>query len=502
MSPKGSRCSDRSDAKKGWGEALSDSERPKAHALRDRAHLVASTFCAGGHLLALVITVGMLGAMALAQTPPEEPAVGEPGQTEAEESPEAPTSQPVAEEEEPKSVLEALLTGERATGDWGGARPWLEECGVTFDMTLTTFFQSVAHGGLNTRRAHTILGVNALELTLDLGKMKLIPGGTMYVYATNSWGESPTTRGWTGDLFDVNGIELGNHPINVHELWYEQALLDNKLRVRFGRIMLPNSFDTNAFAFDTTLDFTNWGLNHAANIPFPAKAWGAIGAQAFFTPCDWFHVGAGLADAQGELGQTGFHTAFHEDGYFFSIYEFGFTPKWETGWGKLPGNYRLGLWHDPQPKPVFFDDLGGRRQAVPMRRDDVGFYTSLDQMIFRENPAVEGDEQGLGLFFRYSHAHGDVNTIEDFWSVGGQYRGLLPTRDDDVLGVGVAQGILSDELRRTGADPHRETAIEVYYNIQLLPWLSLAPDFQWILCPGGENGRDAFVAGLRLKMAF
>jgi hypothetical protein len=214
----------------------------------------------------------MLGAMALAQTPPEEPAVGEPGQTEAEESPEAPTSQPVAEEEEPKSVLEALLTGERATGDWGGARPWLEECGVTFDMTLTTFFQSVAHGGLNTRRAHTILGVNALELTLDLGKMKLIPGGTMYVYATNSWGESPTTRGWTGDLFDVNGIELGNHPINVHELWYEQALLDNKLRVRFGRIMLPNSFDTNAFAFDTTLDFTNWGLNHAANIPFPAKA--------------------------------------------------------------------------------------------------------------------------------------------------------------------------------------------------------------------------------------
>jgi hypothetical protein len=93
----------------------------------------------------LVITVGMLGAMALAQTPPEEPAVGEPGQTEAEESPEAPTSQPVAEEEEPKSVLEALLTGERATGDWGGARPWLEECGVTFDMTLTTFFQSVAH---------------------------------------------------------------------------------------------------------------------------------------------------------------------------------------------------------------------------------------------------------------------------------------------------------------------------------------------------------------------
>jgi carbohydrate-selective porin OprB len=71
-----------------------------------------------------------------------------------------------------------------------------------------------------------------------------------------------------------------------------------------------------------------------------------------------------------------------------------------------------------------------------------------------------------------------------------------------VLAVGVAQGVLSEAMRSAGYDPHRETALELYYNIRLLPWLWLTPDFQWILRPGGEDGRDAFVAGLRLQAAF
>ena len=71
--------------------------------------------------------------------------------------------------------------------------------------------------------------------------------------------------------------------------------------------------------------------------------------------------------------------------------------------------------------------------------------------------------------------------------MGGQYKGLVPTRDNDVLAFGVAQGILSQRLRLTGVEPHRETALELYHNIQLLPWLTLTPDFQWILCPGGRE---------------
>jgi len=177
-------------------------------------------------------------------------------------------------------------------------------------------------------------------------------------------------------------------------------------------------------------------------------------------------------------------------------------PVFKTARGELPGAYRLGMWYDPQRKDRFFNDLGGRRRTVPVKTDDVGFYLSFDQLVFKEVPAAAEDSQGLGLFLRYGFAHGDVNAVENFWSLGAQYQGLIPTRDDDVLGFGVAQGILSEQLRKTGADPDRETVLELYYNALVFPWVTVTPDFQWILNPGGENGRDAFVAGMRVQMSF
>jgi porin len=126
----------------------------------------------------------------------------------------------------------------------------------------------------------------------------------------------------------------------------------------------------------------------------------------------------------------------------------------------------------------------------------------MDQMIFRENPDDDTDEQGLGMFFRYGFARDEVNEIEHFWSVGGQYLGLIPTRDEDVLGFGFAQGILSRKLRSLeGGD--RESVYEVYYAAQILPWLAITPDFQYIVNPGADkHGRDAFVAGVRVQMSF
>jgi len=389
------------------------------------------------------------------------------------------------------------LRNKRLTGDWWGARPWLEERGVEFNLGLTSIFQQNARGGLRTRNAHRVSGSHDAELTLDLGAMDLVKGGRLYALAEGSW-DYGVSR-YVGDLFGVNTDAAGPQEVQLTELWYEQSFFDDRLRIRFGKLDLTIDFDTNAYANDETVQFLNGGLVNTANIPFPDPG---HGLQLVATPCDWFYFAAGVADAEADVRETGFRTAYHGANNVFSIYEFGLTPTFESPWGRLPGNYRFGLWYDPQPKPVFFNDLGGPRRTVPLRRDDTGFYASFDQAIFRENPSIEGDEQGLGMFFRYGYAHADVNAIANFWSLGAQYRGLIPTRDDDVLAFGVAQGILSEQMRRTGADPHRETALELYYSLQLFPWLWISPDFQWILRPGGENGRDAFVAGLRLQMAF
>ena len=155
---------------------------------------------------------------------------------------------------------------------------------------------------------------------------------------------------------------------------------------------------------------------------------------------------------------------------------------------------------DGSRKEVFgrIDSSTGR---LDRDRGHRGAYLSFDQLAFRE---LADPEQGLGLFARYGYADQDVNTIEHFWSLGFQYRGLLPGRDGDVLGLAMYQSITSDRLQeRVDSDFGREIGVELYYRIALLPWLDVTPDAQFISNPGGRSSvRDAVVVVLRLRATF
>lgn len=392
-----------------------------------------------------------------------------------------------------------VATTEQLTGDWGGARSWLEDRGVSTALSLTVIYQNNVHGGERTKHAGRVSGSYDVEVTADLKKMGIGWGGELYLYGQGGWDEGVGGRGYVGELIGVNDDAIGDRSLDVVEAWYERSFLDDRLRVRLGKINLGVDFFTNAYANDSTAQFLNSALAIAPEIPLPGDGIGHIGAQFVATPVEWFYFGAGVADAQADFRETGLNTAFHDEDYFFSLYEFGFMPIWKTERGGLPGNYRFGVWYDPQPKAEFFDDLDGRRR-VPYKRDDLGFYTSMDQFVFKEKAGDDADGQGLGLFCRYGFTHAEVNEIEHFWNAGVQYQGLIPTRDDDVLGIGVAQGVLSHLIGRRGDRPHRETVLEFYYNARLAPWITISPDFQWIFDPGGtRTGQDALVIGLRVQ---
>ncbi len=68
-----------------------------------------------------------------------------------------------------------------------------------------------------------------------------------------------------------------------------------------------------------------------------------------------------------------------------------------------------------------------------------------------------------------------------------------------VLGVGYGTGRLA-----LGAHSARhESVMEVYYNAQLTPWLSVSPSIQYIFNPGGLAGvNDAVIVGLRAQISF
>ena len=60
---------------------------------------------------------------------------------------------------------------------------------------------------------------------------------------------------------------------------------------------------------------------------------------------------------------------------------------------------------------------------------------------------------------------------------------------------------LSDEPG-AGFTDDAELAVELFYKVQLGPWVALKPDLQYIANPGGAGLDDAWVATLRLELVY
>ena len=77
----------------------------------------------------------------------------------------------------------------------------------------------------------------------------------------------------------------------------------------------------------------------------------------------------------------------------------------------------------------------------------------------------------------------------------------MATRDKDVLGFGVGQGICADEYRRVHPGADRETVYELCYAFHMAPWPIISPDLLYITNTGGDkDDPDTIAAGPRLGM--
>jgi porin len=402
-----------------------------------------------------------------------------------------------------KSSEEDVLCGiwerETLTNDLFGLNTALADSGIEMALSTTQIYQQNVRGGTSTHRgAGRFSGSYELELEADLEKLIGVEGGNLYILTEGSYSDGIDAPS-VGSFFGVNGDAGGNRSIDVTELWYEQAMLEGSLRVRFGKLNLtggfehhncPVSFDCSSYANDEAVQFLNGALVNNPSIPFPENG---LGIAVHYSSTRLWYVSAAVADAQADARETGFKTTFQDEAYFFYIFETGITPQLSSDNGPLQGAYRAGLWYDPQPK--------AHSDSSENYRDDVGFYVTCDQMLIKENDDTE-DNQGLGGFFRFGYADSKKNDLANFWSIGFQYHGLLDDRDDDVIGLGFAQGFFSDYASTTYTDDY-ESALELYYNIQVTPWLNVSPSIQYIANPGGdETVRDAVVLGVRAQMSF
>jgi len=395
---------------------------------------------------------------------------------------------------------QAVRQQETATNFPLGLYDSLSEIGMELQLGVTNVYQQNVHGGLSThRRAGRFSGSYDLELSADMEKLAGIENGSVYVLTEGVWSKSAgIDEPAVGSFFGVNGDARDRRAMDVTELWYEHAFLGGACRIRLGKMDLtggfehhncPVAFDCSNFANDETTQFLNNALINNPTIPFPDYG---LGVGVHYGPDEVWYVSAAVADAQADIRETGFGTAFHEEDYLFCIFETGITPQLRSINGPLQGAYRLGMWYDPQDKERFSD---GRA-----RRDDTGFYLTFDQMLCKENNDPE-DGQGFAAFGRYGWASSKVNEVTNFFSAGFQYQGLLPERDLDVLALGFARGVFSDEAA-TFTDDY-ESVWELYYSARLSGSLAVSPSIQYVHNPGADGAAaDALVMGARLQMNF
>jgi len=413
--------------------------------------------------------------------------------------------------DEAAPVAEDAWAG-KLLGDWGGARQDLADQGITFDLDITQIIQGNAHGGANTTNAMRYSSSSNMRLNLDFDKMDLIPGGSLMLHGEHRQGYGINEK--VGSLSPVNFDAFlpggGECVYNLSEWIYTQGLIPGKLVFIGGKLFGGNAFDTNAYANNETTQFLNVSLRNNPVIP-PFLPYTNMGAGLIAIPTDWLTVLTAVADSEGQAKTTGFETAFHGPTHTSVIHEWDFKVKL----GDLDGTQRIGfVWSSmetPHLNPITpFRETGPLLMKYTPRllnllkpylpfdeaADNIALYYNFDQQLYKE---ADDPTQGCGLFGRFGWARDDVNPINYFYSLGVGGKGLVDGRDNDTYGIGYYHINLSDDLPDMF---HSEQGVECYYSIQVTPWMTITPDLQFIVNPGGIDDNDvAVVYGVRAQMS-
>ena len=296
--------------------------------------------------------------------------------------------------------------------------------------------------------------------------------------------------------------------------------------------------DSHFLQSDTASSFINNGISWptflAGNLPVsgPAYPLPSPGIRVRLKPRDDTMLQAAVfsGDPSGGYGSnqaaplpTG--TVFSFSGGAFVIAEASYLPNQGKDAPGLPGTYRVGAWYHTSSHfaDQRFDITGlslasSQSTGVPLEHTgDYGFYGMIDQTLYR----VPGtDDQGLSAFLRGGGVPNDRNLINFYADGGLLYKGLVPSRPDDKVGVAFAYARVGGNARALDAAtglsgnffyPVRssETIIEMMYQANLRPWWTLQPELQYIIRPGGgvlnPDGSlrpNAWVIGLRSTLNF
>ena len=469
-------------------------------------------------------------SVCLAQTPAaSQPTTHQPNGSDEKAGP---TSQPTTEPAKYVSPLLMNYSGDLMerpafTGDWWNARNWLSEKGVNLDVQVVSYAQGNGYGGRSTNGAFEYFGTADYALNLDLNAMGLWPGAFMRIRGQTNWGQGVNLD--VGAISPVNFETVMPEPgpsglTTLTEYWMVQYV-SPKLGFIFGMVdttLLPGGNVFSSGRYDQFMNTSLW----FPPVLFSTVPATAMTAGAFYTINDWLSGTTLVLDPYGQASYSGFASAFHSPTDATVLQGFTFKVK---PWDK-PGNQRLIFtWSSREKVPVdaygrlilsgiaassnnrLILPSGGPRPlrklwAREVRNDTEGgnwnFWYNFDQYIWTR---PEDPKQGWGVFGSFAWAGGNVNPVAESYTLGIGGTGMVPKRPKDKFGIGYYYLNMSNDLAGV-FQANAEQGIEIFYNIEVTPWLHITPDLQVIIDPGGNTGaggRDpAIVYGIRAQMNF
>ena len=373
-------------------------------------------------------------------------------------------------------VLSALLpTISALAEDAPQATPSSEIDGFNFNFVYTGEF-ATSSGGLLSGDAY----LDNIDMTLETDLESLLgwSNSKLMIYVLGNQGRSPSA--FIGDTQGVSNIDAPD-TWKLYELWYQRTWVQDKYSIRAGLYDYNSEFDVLETAglflnssFGIGPDIAQSGENGPSIFPTTSLAL----RGRFTTDRNFYLQGVILDGVPGDpLNSHGTHIKLNsEDGLMLAL---------EAGKILDEGAYKkiaVGSWRYSK------NSVESAAGVAISGQKNWGIYALAEARLFNENDVL----QGLSGFVRYGIANSDINQLDSYLGIGAVYTGWFPKRNQDQLGIAIANAFSSDQYRAESAiagskSEGRESTIEITYRAQLTKWLAVQADYQHVINPGLEG---------------
>ncbi len=367
---------------------------------------------------------------------------------------------------------------------------------VELSVVYTADVWSNLRGGV--RRGSRYLDNLDVTLVVDAERAFGWRGLTLFAYGLYNNG-TRFSEDLVGDAQGISNIETGVRAARLYEAWVEQRFASDRASLKFGLYDLNSEFDAIASAalflnpsHGIGPDFSQSGRNGPSIFPTTSVA---LRGDLKVTE-NWLVRAAILDGVPGDpdrpqrtaimLGKGDGALAVVELNYLDD------STKAAVGTWRYTGRFEDLRVTQPMAEPV-------------KRGGNDGLYMLVERWLTREE---NDNAQGLAGWVRLGFANQTLNAVERYLGGGLTYTGPIAGRDEDQVGIAVGLVEFGNPFRRgllrEGAQiGAREVIVEASYRAPVTDWLTLQPDLQYVINPGGRPSQEnALILGLRAEFGF